>query len=902
MDSFLRAKLYPPVLQTPSLVVRSRLLARLNEGWLGNPDTVPRKLTLFCAPAGYGKTTLAAQWLYSIVGRGASRSAPTLAWLTLDEAENDVGRFIAYLTAAFREAGLEPGDEMAALGHTPNMPPPEHVAAILCNLLERTPPLLLALDDYHHIQNPYVHDLITHLLAHLLPSAHLVLLTREEPPFSLARLRGSGEMVEIRQGDIAFSEKEAKTFLNEKMGLSLTPKEIALLEQRTEGWIAGLQLAALALRDQPLSTEPNSVEEFVSAFAGSKQFILDYLLDEVFRRQPEDVREFLLQTAVLDRMCASLCTAVTRRPGCQTMLQKLQRDNLFLVHLDNERQWYRYHHLFADLLRYRLSLEALPVEELHGRAASWFSAHGFGPEAIQHALAARDWPLAADLIAAAAEDNLRQGRISTLLHWIDALPPEIMKARPDLSLAASWALALTARLDEAETLMQNLMPMVQQSPELESELLPLQVHIARARHDAPRTIALSERALALLAPDDANGRSLLYVSLGAAYLYEGKLDQAAGAWAAAARDGRMAANYHAAALALTFLGQLRAAHGRLHEAADLHRQAIQLGDNEDALPVTARAHANLAALLYEWDDLTNAVTHLQQALELSELVGDLHARRDALRLLTLVQQAQGETAAALQSIRKADELLHQFQVPENGHLAVALTHMQVALALGDLAMATRWQKRIDDLMPEGTLIRPDLLANAACLIPLPALLQAQLLLAQGDRKSAAQLLASCYNAAVSGNFGYLLVNTRLRQALAEPEFSLGIELMAEALSYAQAEEYLRSFMIDNPSPVELLRQTASRHPHLAPYVCRLLALLVEPIAPPGPTEILADPLSDRELEVLRLLDQHMTNAEIASELMLSPNTIKTHLRHIYEKMGVHDRRQAITRAHELRLI
>ena len=922
MDPLLKAKLHPPVLRSPALVARPRLLARLNEGWLGSAAPIPRKLTLFCAPAGYGKTTLALQWLYGLLGRGElpgerdARTAPALAWVTLDEADNDPGRFIAYLAAAFAEAGLEPGRELAALGFAPQLPPPEGAAAIVCNTFDDTPPLLLALDDYHHIQTPYIHDLLNHVLAHLPPALHLVLLSREEPPFSLARLRGRAELVEIRQAEIAFSEKETGTFLNEKMRLNLAGAEIAALEERTEGWIAGLQLVALALRDAPSGDwepaaaipEPGagSAREFVTAFTSSNKFILDYLLDEVFRRQPEDVRTFLLQTAVLEQMSASLCSAVTGRVNCQAMLQTLEQDNLFLIPLDHARQWYRYHHLFADLLRFRLAQEKLPVEELHRRASAWFADNGFTAEAIQHALAAKDWPAAAALITGAAEDCLRQGRIATLLRWIDALPPEAVDARPDLSLAAAWALVLSGRLDEADNIVQSLLPRVAFSPELESEVLPLQVHLARARHDAPLTITLSERALARLAPDDANSRSVLNVSLGAAHLYEGDLVKAEETWAAAAQDGRKAANYHAAALALTFLGQLSAAHGRLHEAAGLHRQAIQLGDNEEALPVTARAHANLAALLFEWNDFSAAATHLQQALDLSELAGDRHARRDALRLLALLQQARGDLATALETIHAAEKMLHDYATPENGHLAVALTHMQIALAAGDLAMAVRWQKRIDDLMPEKALIRPDLLANAACLTPLPALLQAQLLLAQGTYEAATDLLAACYAAALAGGFGYVLVNTRLWQALSEPDKESRIELMADALSLAQAEEYQRSFTVNVPFLGELLQRAAHRHPRLAPYAQQLLGHLDAPAVGanliPGAQETLADPLSERELEILRLLDQHMTNKDIAGALVLSPNTIKTHLRHIYEKLDVHNRRQALFRARELRLI
>ncbi len=799
---------------------------------------------------------------------------------------------------------MSPGTDLAALPRAPQMPPPETAAAAICNTLHNLDPMVWVLDDYHRVQGQYIHDLIAHVLAHLPPNAHLVLLTREEPPFSLARLRGSGDMVEIRQGDIAFTEREAAVYLTVKLGVDLSTGEIAALERRTEGWIAGLQLAALALRAQPSAPGGVGPREFINDFAGSNKYVLDYLLDEVFRRQPEQVRTFLLQTAVLDQMCAPLCTAVTGYTNSQSMLHGLEQDNLFVIPLDNERRWYRYHHLFADLLRYRLLQEVSPVEDLHRRAAVWLAENGFMVGAIKHALAARDWDHAAALIAGNSEACLRQGQIKTLLGWIETLPPQTVAASPDLSLAAAWALVLSGSLDEAEKMVAPLALLMETDPALKSEILTLQMHIARARHDAPRTIALSQRALALLPPQDANARSVINASLGVAYVYEGDLARAAEVWAAAAEDGRRSANYYASALALTFLGQLHAAYGWLHESADLHRQAIQLGDKEDALPVAARAHVNLAALLYEWNDLAAAETHLQQALKLCKLVGDLHVRRDALRVLALVLQAQGDTASALETIRAAEEMLHKHQAPENARLAVALTHLQLALSIGDLPMALRWQNRIDHLLPRDAFIRVDLLTNAACFTPFPALLRARLQLAQGDREAAANLLAGCYESALDAGFGYSLVRTRLLQALAATGDKTTVEYMAEALQRAQPEEYIRSFLIEGAASI--LHETNQHHLLSNPYTRRLLALLGEASAALDPTavsqEMLADPLSERQLEILRLLDQQMTNAEIAQALYLSPNTVKTHLRHIYEKLGVHDRRQAVARARVLRLI
>ena len=479
-----------------------------------------------------------------------------------------------------------------------------------------------------------------------------------------------------------------------------------------------------------------------------------------------------------------------------------------------------------------------------------------------------------------------------------------------MCLNFGWALALSNKLEAAERYTELVEPTSKQDPALLGDVLALLAYIARARHDVPRTIDLSQKTLALLPPDDANSRSVVGANLGVAYIYSGDLTTAVKVWQEAILDARRSDNYHVEILALSFMGQIQAAWGKLHQAADLQRQAIQLGTKQSAAPATVRAHVNLAALLYEWNELEPAREHLRQTLELSALGGDKHVQRDAYRLLALISQARGDSTAALAALGKARDLLQGDDISDSARLATASTHLWVALASGDLAMAMRWGVRISELAPQPDAVRTGLLSNAGFFSPQPGLSQAGLLIAQGQKEAAAARLVGCYQAAVEGGFGYSQVYARVLQALSAGQVTAAADFLADALTLAQPESYTRVFIDAGRSLPPLLRRLSADKSPRGAFAERLLAITIEeeaadsarPPAPLSPSAVLVEPLSERELEILQLLAQRYTNAEIAQALVLSPNTVKTHLRHIYEKLGVHDRWSAVAKAHEIEIL
>jgi LuxR family maltose regulon positive regulatory protein len=881
----------------------------MNQGLYDKDGNYSRKLTLISAPAGYGKSTLAAEWMR---GKGTNYRAPSnVAWLSVDEGDDDPARFFAYLEAALKAAGINLDSTTKGFLRSSQPPTPESLAGLFINeFIAAEMPFFLALDDYHYIESHHIQETVAFLLANQPPQIHIVIITREDPPFSLARLRGRGELIEVRQSDLRFNENEADAYLNGVMKLRLNPDEVAALEERTEGWIAGLQLAALAVQGEQRVQADTSL--FVQSFTGSNRFILDYLIEEVYQRQPEEIQTFLLQTAILDRLNGPLCAAVTGRDDSQNVIQKLEDENLFIIPLDDRRQWFRYHHLFADLLRYR-SQEDGENGILHCRASEWYENNGFLTEAVHHALAASDWQRAARLINETGDQLLATGQVTTLLRWIQSLPDTIVMSRPSLCDMAGWALAITGHLEAAERYGRAMESVNDPDEEFLGNSLALQAYIARARHDVPRTIELSNKALTHLPPDDHHSHCVLEANLGVAYLYGGELTKAMEVWTKAVENARRSSNYHAGAVALSFIGQIQAAWGRLHQAADLQRQAIQLGEEMGASPSTARAHVNLAALLYEWNDLVSSIDHSELALSLGKLVGDKHVQRDSYRMLALSLLAQGDRVRSLEALNNARPLLHGDNVSVSARLATAITHVIVALVRGDLAMATRWWERIDELTPIIEPIRFDLLSNAGFLSPQLELIQARLLLAQGEVKVAADLSASCYEVAHQGGFGYSLVNARVLEALAADESREAVSYLIDALMLAQPEGYVRTFADAGERVGDLLREiTSSDNTFPRAYSESLLLNFPDKSAslskawisssPYFPTEALLDPLSERELELMLLLAQHRSNAEIAQTLMVSLNTVKTHLRHIYEKLNVHDRRAAVNRARELGLI
>jgi len=879
----------------PDLLPRPRLTQRLNDG-------LHRKLTLISAPAGFGKTTLLSEW--------SLQSKRPVAWISLDEGDNDPARFWAYFIAALQTLQVNVGDAALAAFQSPQPPPMEVVLTALINEIAIIPePFALVLDDYHVIETQPVHSALTFLLNHLPPQMHLIIATRADPPLPLARLRGRGQLTELREADLRFTTDEAAAFLNQAMGLNLSAEQVAALEERTEGWIAGLQLAALSMQGR------SDIPGFIAAFAGSHRYILDYLAEEVLQRQPEGVQTFLLQTAILDRLSGPLCDTVTGQGDSQTMLERLERANLFLVPLDEERRWYRYHRLFAELLRAYLQREQPNrVPGLHRRASEWYEQNGLLAEAVGHALAAKDFERAARLVEQAAPQMLMRGELVTLLGWLAALPDERIRAWPALCTYYAWVLTLTGQLDAVEPRLQDaeqgLQPDIPAAElqDLLGQIAAIRAYIAALHRDVPHAIELARQALEHLPEENPAVRAFVAFTLGGACLLSDDVAEACQAFAEASALGRAAGNVHVAIPALCNLAGLRALQGQLHQAAGLYQEALELatpslahqreGRGGRTLPVAAMAYSGLGGLLYEWNDLEGAMRHLREGIEQSKQWGNVDALASSYARVARVLQAQGDEAGALEALKEAGQLVRRHAVIPTTAARVAAYQASLWLAQGNLGAATRWvQERglsVDDEL--GYLREPEHIALARVLI------------AQGKYDEALQFLARLRQAAETRGRMGSLIEILVLQALAlqsQGNTTQAMPALERALSLAEPEGYVRLFVDEGAPMAKLLRQALSRG--IAPnYVSRLLAAFgaeeqrgeeAEKRAP-----LLLEPLSERELEVLRLLAAGLSNREIAEKLIVAVGTVKAHIHNIYGKLGVQSRTQAVARARELGIL
>lgn len=866
-------KLCPPRVR-PDLVRRPHLSERLKEG-------LDRRLTLVCAPAGFGKTTLVADWLNSL--------EHPFAWLALDEGDNDPTRFLTYLVAAFQIVARNIGRSARAMLQAPQPALPEALLTDLINDIAATSSsFVVVLDDYHLIQRLPIHELLAFLLEHQPPDMHLVIVSREDPPFPLSRLRARGQMTEIRRSDLRFTEEETAEFLERVMRLDLSLGNVAALHLRTEGWVAGLQLVALSLSGR------DDVGRLVESFTGSHRYILDYLIEEVFENQSREVQDFLLRTSILDRFTASLCDRVADRSDSRDVLLSLEHANLFIVPLDESREWYRYHHLFAELLRHRLALGGREqISRLHRLASGWYADNGFSGEAIDHALAASDWGRAAALITDVEGQMLKRGEVVTLLGWLRALPDDELRGHAELYPSYSWALILTGQLDPAEALLAEAERVTQANggpdgqPDLLADIVAAQAHIARTRGDDPRTIELSQRALSLLPEDNLASRSVVAVNLGIAHWGSGHLSEAEQTLMEAEHAAQQSGNHYARLMALGFLGVVQAAQGRLHEAAERLRQAIRVGRGS---PPTALACDQLGAVLYEWNDLEGAADQLRRGIELGARSGNVEIRIGGYRLLARLRQAQGDASGALEALRRGDRLVRETDVSSQMRARNAVCHVRIALAQGDLPAATRWAERVTED------------ADDSPFYPLLGLTAARLLLARNEKAAATEQLERWYDAVVGAGWQFGVVEVRALQALAAPTRDEALAFLADAPALAEPEGFVRTFVEKGEPMADLLRQAGAQG--TAPeYARRLLeAFSRTPISVRPVSQPLVEPLSDRELEVLRLLVDHRTNLEIAQELFISVNTVKTHLKNVYGKLSVHGRQEAVAEARELGLL
>jgi LuxR family transcriptional regulator, maltose regulon positive regulatory protein len=908
-DRLLATKLHIPR-PRPGFLARPRLLERLTEGTGG-------ALTLVCAPAGFGKTSLLGDW--------ARRSQRPVAWLSLDGGDSDPARFWRYIAAALDELRPGVGQRVDALFQGAQ-PPLETVLTVLVNDLAEGPEeVVLVLDDLHLVETPPVHEGLAGLLERLPPQLRLVLASRADPPLPLARLRAGRQLVELREADLRFSPEETAALLRMAVGRELPEAAVAALGDRTEGWAAGLQLAALSLQGHA------DISAFVEEFSGSHRYVLDYLTEEVLDRQPEPLRAFLLETSLLERLSGPLCDAVTGRADSQALLEQAERAHLFLHPLDEVRGWWRYHHLFADLLGVRLQRERPDrVEGLHRAAAAWHEAQGLADEAIGHALAAGDVTWAARLIERQLDARLLRWEGVTLQRWLAALPAELVRSRPRLALAQARLALISGRLEAVEGPLEAAElalavaadepyePSVGRAASLLANL-PAAIALQRAglaylRGDADQMIASARRALAALGEGEWMLESFTRWYLAEAEWLAGRLAEAEAAMASAIVRWRAASHRAPAAAALGYhgLGLVQRDRGRLEVALATYREALAVAADPDgpAPQVAGVACVGMAGVLYERDELDAALQYATDGIPLCRQLVFTTPLANGLVTLAWIRHHRADRAGALDAIATAERV--QLSPAVVGLLnPVPAERARLALAQGDVDAALRWV-RTRGLTAED---EPGYPREREYLV------LARVLIATQAPERALGLLERLHApAAAQGRTGSI-IQMRALQALARSasgDRAGALAALAEALALAAPEGYLRVF-VDEGSPMaallrRLLADRRQERPATIDAPQEYLARLVDAFEQAGlPVRVpvrrggvvvagLVEPLTERELEVLRLLAAGAPNRAIAKELVVSLDTVKRHLSHLFGKLEVANRTQAVTRARELGLL
>jgi len=922
LASILATKLYLPPLR-PNAVRRPRLIERLSNGLLQG-RSFARKLTLVSAPAGFGKTTLLSAWIETLAS-ASEPVGPRFAWLSLDEDDGDPIRFLAYLAAAVRTVAPDTGLSVLAALEASQPPPVEALlAAWLNELAALAEPVCLVLDDYHALDARPVDEALAFLIDHLPPQLHLVIATREDPDLPLPRLRARGQLVELRAADLLFTTPEAADFLNQMMGLGLTDEAITALGARTEGWAAGLQLAALVLQSTPDGSAQGARDHLIRSFTGSHHFVLDYLLEEVLNRQPQPIQAFLLRTSILERMCAPLSEAVVQDPsvGGQETLEYLERANLFTIPLDGERRWYRYHKLFGDLLRQRLGQDRQEARACHRRASRWYVANGDPTEAFQHAVAADEMEEAASIAELAWHATFRSYRQNAVfLNWMKALPEDVIRARPVLSAGYAWALLDFGQLEAAEP---RLLDAERGLDSAEAErvvadmaeftTLPATLALARAtlslaQGNAPDAVGHAQRALTTLPADDFFRGAGAAAMLGAAYLLMGNLEASAEAIVEGMDRVKKSEQPGFALSGIPVLADLRRTQGRLREAADLYQQALHETTPPDAaaLPGAADMALGLCELALERNDLSAAEQYLQQSLALGE-AASLPGWGYQLSLSQArLSEIAGDFESALGHLQEAEQLYFPTAVPEMRPVTARRARLWIKQRRIDAALD--WAQRAG-LATNDVLVYPREFEH----VTLARALMAPSRNRQEPNPSqeVVALLEHLSQAAEAGGRSGSLIEILTLKALALHARGRVPQAMAalhQALALAAPEGILRVFIDEGEAMRAMLaeygvwRNRQAGQPEPADdHAYRLEAFFARAGSPSAPQPGLVEALSDRELEVLRLIALGLSNGEIAARLCVAVNTVKGHNLRIFGKLGAKTRTAATARARDLRLL
>jgi len=899
-------KLFIPTTR-PELVLRSRLSVRLDE-------SLNQKLTLISAPAGFGKTTLVAEWVNSFRKEKINESQEDLriAWLSLDKRDNDLTRFLTYFITALNQTnGRETtlGNGALNMLQSPQPPPTEATLTSLINEIATVPDrIFFILDDYHLIDSQAIHEALTFLLENLPPTMHLIIVTREDPLLQLSRLRARGQLVEVRATDLRFTPAEAAEFLNQAMGLALSEKDIAALETRTEGWIVGLQLAAISMQGHA------DVSTFVKSFTGSHRLVLDYLIEEVLGQQPENIQNFLLQTSILDRFTGSLCDALTGGDNGQQVLETLERANLFIIPLDEERRWYRYHHLFVDLLRQRLGASQPDlIHELHARAVEWYEAQDYLPEAIQHAFEGDDIPMAGRLIEKGALAALQKSDLKFILNWVARLPENALKNHPWLFTYHSWALLLTGqveavnpRLEDTEWLLESFSDDDAKKQEMVGYVAGLKAIQSLWQRDFRNGLNFANQAIENL-PESNWIRGYCAIVLGSSYWGSGDLSRAKDAYKESYLVGQASGS-----MMLAVSGGCNFAHaieleGYLQEALELFQDLFELAEQDGkVLPVAGYIHVEIARLFHELNQLDRASQHLIDGIQLCKQLADGRAETIGYGLLVRVQLAQGNIAEAVNTVQKAKDANPSPDTPFDLR-GGEYPEVWLWLKENNFKNLDAWLKENRVKVDEGSFFQRISFA-----------MHARILIALGREHSngmyindALELLNRLLELIENNGWGKKVVEILALQALAyevDGKTHQAISTLERALTMAEPNGFIRTFVDEGPPMARLLYEALSHE--IAPdYVQRLLKAFpveetekTDTLQLHGPDSELIEPLSEREIEVLQFIAQGLSNREVGERLYLTLNTVKAHSRTIYSKLGVNNRTQAVAKARALGII
>ena len=897
-DPILNTKLYIPRAH-PNRVPRPRLIERMNE-------SMQRPVTLVCAPAGYGKTTLLSEWI--------PQHEHCVTWLSLDEGDNDPARFWRHFLAALQTLNPELFKDAQRALEGSQVRPIEAVLTLTINEIAGLDyPFTHVFDDYHLIDNAAINDGLSFLLEHLPPNLNLVLTSRSDPALPLARWRTRRQMTEIRSADLRFTREESSEFFNQVMGLDLSEEDVAVLDVRAEGWISGLQLAALSMKDH------DDRSKFITAFAGSHRFIIDYLVDEVLSRQTEHVREFLLATSILNQMCGPLCDAVTTGSNGQAILEKLEQSNLFVIPLDDHRGWYRYHHLFGEVLRSHLHAtgDEKPAE-LHVRAAQWFESNGLIVEAIQHALAAKDWERSIRLIMDVADAvAFTQGQFRTVLAWLGSLPDNAIQFRPRLSLIRAWMLLNTGSSEAVEeNLLDAERALSSQEPAqrriLQGEIAALRAVLASYRREISRTIELCRQARQQLPESNAFLRAAVTTALGMAYRFSGRVVEASQAFSEAITLGQSAGNYYMMMDSVTNLAGMQMWRGQLRAAAETCRQALRFA--EERASATGHTlfdagfpHLRLGEILREWNDLDSAEQSILKGIELGKAGGNLDIVMTGYGWLSRVKQSRGDLAGAWAAMKAYEEIAISFKVPIMS-LGTGARKARLLLAQGDLAPVEEWARQYESFTEKDPAFLDEfsMITLARLRLAQSRITEANELLEQyREDAEAAERLGSVIEILMLEGFGFAAQGEQ-QQAMASLE---------RALTLAEPEGYIRLF-VDEGEPMRLLlldyqsihkkklsEGGDSESDSLLAFTDKLLAAFSQPAPIESPKlGTLSENLSERELEVLRLIAAGYSNLEIAEQLVIAQSTVKWYINNLYGKLGARSRTHALALAKELELI